>query len=448
MFRKRNIAYITLVFIVLLPFCLIFNDNIWFDESYTLALIQHSYPEIIKILKTDMHPPLYFLSLKLFCSVFSYSIISTKIFSILGYCATVYIGGILLKKYFDSQTSLVYAVAVTAIPMVFYFSVQQRAYSWGIFFVTICFLQAVIAIKEEKTKHFVFMSLAGLCAAYNHYFALLAVGIIFFCINIYVFIKKRTHLKSILLSDIIIIAGYSLWVIPLLNQAQDAADNFWLKDTELLSVVVFAVSFVIIGILLLIKGNRIFEIIFATVCILGLQAIGLAGTTLVRPFYIARYSIVIVGISACLISFAYKSMRKTVKRIVTFFLCLLCAVNLSLTVIFEYNSSINDFRISFQNELSVKDTFLYFDSSFGIMSYYYPDNEHICAYKESWFSAFENVEYMDENRTHNLISKKQKIWIVKNSSTAIPDYIQNEFNVKNSYSFKCDFNLYEVYSVK
>ena len=288
MFKKLNIPYIALAFIAILPFCLIFNDNIWFDESYTLALIQHSYPDIIKIVKTDMHPPLYFLSLKLFCSAFGYSIITTKIFSILGYIATVFIGGIILKKHFGLQTSLVYAVAVTAIPMIFYFSVQQRAYSWSIFFVTLCFLEAVIAVKKEKTKHFIFMSLAGLCASYNHYFALLAVGIIFAYINIYVFIKRRTKLKNILLSDIIIIAGYSLWVIPLLNQAQDAADNFWLKGIEPLSVVVFAVCFVIIGAFLLIKGNRVFEIVLVSVCVLGLQAIGLIGSALFRPFYIAR----------------------------------------------------------------------------------------------------------------------------------------------------------------
>ncbi|MCH5202488.1 MAG: glycosyltransferase family 39 protein [Oscillospiraceae bacterium] len=445
---KEKTSYVALAIIALLPFCLIFNDNIWFDESYTLALIQHSYPEIIEILKTDMHPPLYFLSLKLFCNTFGYSIISTKVFSILGYSATVFIGGIILKKHFDLQTSIVYAVAVTAIPMVFYFSVQQRSYSWCIFFVTICFLQAVIAIKEEKSKYFIFMAISGLFASYNHFFALLAVGIIFAYINIFVFIKKRTHLKNILLSDTIIIIGYSLWVIPLLNQAQDAADNFWLKGIEPLSVIVFAFSLVIIGIFLLIKGNRIFEVIFAAICVLCLQTIGLIGTVFIRPFYIARYSIVIVGISACLISFAYKSMGEIVKKIVIILLCLMCAVNLSLTFIFEYDYSINNFRSSFHNELSKKDVFLYFDSSFGIMSYYYPDNKHICTYKENWFSAFENLEFIEKNQIQNLVSKKQNnIWIVKNSLTKTPDYIKNLFTLKKSYSFKCDFNLYEVYSV-
>ena len=68
--QRGKLPYIILATLSLFSISLIFNDNLWFDEAYTLSLIQHSFSEIIKILKTDMHPPLYFISLKVFCEIF------------------------------------------------------------------------------------------------------------------------------------------------------------------------------------------------------------------------------------------------------------------------------------------------------------------------------------------------------------------------------------------
>ena len=78
--RYNNLSYIIFTILSLFSISLIFNNNVWFDEAYTLSLIQHNYSEVIEILKSDMHPPLYFISLKFFCEIFGYSILVTKIF--------------------------------------------------------------------------------------------------------------------------------------------------------------------------------------------------------------------------------------------------------------------------------------------------------------------------------------------------------------------------------
>lgn len=121
--QRGKLPYIILAILSLFSISLIFNDNLWFDEAYTLSLIQHSFSEIIKILKTDMHPPLYFISLKVFCEIFGYSIPITKVFSVLGYIATLSLGLTVIKKHFGRKTSTVYMLTVGAIPMSLYFSV-------------------------------------------------------------------------------------------------------------------------------------------------------------------------------------------------------------------------------------------------------------------------------------------------------------------------------------
>ena len=447
--NKTAVQTAFVVVLALLPLGLIFNDNVWFDEAYTLALIRHDYGELLDILKTDMHPPLYFLSLKAFSGLFGYSLIATKIFSVLGYSAAVLGGSLMIKKHFNAQTAVFYAAAVPAIPMMFYFSNQQRSYSWCVCFVTLCFIQAVAALREEKARNFILMAVFGLLAAYNHFFALLAVFIVIGCVNLFVIIKRRGLFKWVLISDLICVVGYSVWTVPLMTQAGKAANNFWLKGVEWISVVVFACSVLIIAACLAVRANRRLETFFAAVCVLGLQAVGLLGTVFVRPFYIGRYSVVILGIGACFLAFSFSGLRRRGETVASILLCVFCVLNLAFSAAFEYNPSIDNCRRSFGEELSEKDTFLYFDSSFGVMSYYFPDNEHLCTYREEWFSAFDKVEYVEPDKLDEALAEKQgKIWMPITSTAKIPDAVRREFNYEKKYSFVCDFNVYDVYLIE
>ena len=225
--RANHTVYIIFAVLSLFSLTLIFNDNIWFDEAYTLSLIQHNYSDIINILKSDMHPPLYFLSLKTFCCIFGYSITATKIFSAIGYIATLFLGCTIIKKHYGSKTSIIYMLTVGAVPMMLYFSVQQRSYSWSIFFVTLCFIESLFFIANKKFHHCILFAIAGLGAAYNHIYALLAVAIIFAFANIYLLIKDRNLFKRVIIADLIMVAGYSFWIIPLLNQTKSASSNFY-----------------------------------------------------------------------------------------------------------------------------------------------------------------------------------------------------------------------------
>lgn len=446
--RYNNLSYIIFTILSLFSISLIFNNNIWFDEAYTLSLIQHNYSEVIEILKSDMHPPLYFISLKFFCEIFGYSILVTKIFSVLGYIATLLLGCTVVKKHFGSDTLMVYMLTIGAIPMSLYFSVQQRSYEWCIFFVTLCFIETLLFIKSCKYRHCIIFVIAALFAAYNHIYALLAVGIIFAFLNIYIFTKSKKLIKAIILSDISIIIGYFPWIFPLLYQTEAAAGSFWLKGVEPLSVVVFASGIVISTLILAKKENRRLSVIFAITCVLSVQAIGLLVTIFIRPFYIARYSVVISGIFALLVAFGTQHIKEKVKNIICVLLCALNVACLIGTGIFEYNPSMNNFFNRFDEIASSTDTFLYCDSSFGILSYYYPENTHICTYYEPWFLAFDNVDCVNKKDIVNDIDFDNTVWFVKNELTKTPDYIKDNFILELTDTFKCDFNTFEVYSIQ
>lgn len=444
----NNLSYIIFTILSLFSISLIFNNNVWFDEAYTLSLIQHNYSEVIEILKSDMHPPLYFISLKFFCEIFGYSILVTKIFSVLGYIATLSLGCTVIKKHFGLGTSIVYMLTIGTIPMSLYFSVQQRSYEWCIFFVTLCFIEALLFIENHKSHHCILFVIAALFASYNHIYALLAVGIIFAFVNIYIFIKNRRLLKEIIISDISMIISYSLWIIPLLNQAKSASGSFWLTSVEPLSIIVFVSGIVISAVILTKKENRRLPVIFAIISILSIQFTGLFVTVFIRPLYIARYSVVVSGIFALLIAFGTKNTKGKFKKALCISLCILNIVCVVTTGMFEYNSSMNKFFDRFDKIISPSNTFIYCDSSFGIMSYYYPKSTHICTYSEPWFAAFDNVECIDKNELVVEIRNYDTVWFVKNELTKTPEYIKNDFDLELVDSFKCDFNTFNVYLAK
>ena len=140
--------------------------------------------------------------------------------------------------------------------------------------------------------------------------------------------------------------------------------------------------------------------------------------------------------------------KEKVKNIICVLLCALNVACLIGTGIFEYNPSMNNFFNRFDEIASSTDTFLYCDSSFGILSYYYPENTHICTYYEPWFSAFDNVDCVNKKDIVNDIDFDNTVWFVKNELTKTPDYIKDNFILELTDTFKCDFNTFEVYSIQ
>lgn len=441
--KKINPYFIFAVLSVIAA-SLLFSNTVWFDESYTLALIQHDYADMVEILKTDMHPPLYFVSLKCFCDIFGYSLIATKIFSLLGYVATLLLGCTIVKKQFGEEVSVIYLLSVGAIPMTLYFATQQRAYSWCIFWVTLCFIEALLLIRRNKIRHCVWFVIAALLAAYNHIFALLAVGVIFAFLNIYALIKDRSLLLKAIIADICMVFGYGAWIAPLLRQVEGAYENFWLTGVEVPSIIVFAVGILFCSLILANKKNRKLPIVFAIISVMGIQVIGLGVTIFIRPLYIGRYSVVVLGSFALLLAFAAQNYKRHMEHICVG-LSLLCLTMFVGTAVFEYNPSFNQFQNRFEEKISVSDTFVYCDSSFGIMAYYYPEYNHLCTYEEPWFAAYSNVTCIDKNNIGAEVKPNSTIWFVKKEQKAMPNYIKKNFTYELADSFVCDFHTFEVY---
>ena len=355
---RNTYLYIIICLLFFLSIGLVFSKSIWFDEPYTLALIRHDYFDIISILRDDMHPPLYFLSLKLFCQIFGYSLTVTKIFSVLGFLSTLLLGGTIIRKDYGQRAACVYEIFFANIPMVYYFSAQQRCYSWSIFWVTLCFLMGCRLMRRASVPDTLLFAGSFLCAAYNHIYALVAVAGIVCWIAVYLVWKKMYG--RIALAGGIILAGYVPWLFVLFSQTRNALNNFWQTSLEPLSLLVFGGTILwflcIIGTFVWRRAKnakspyakapyakplseqraplgsireesrRRLYVAFAMYSILFVQIVGIAVSLIFRPIYIARYAAPLMGIFALLLTFCFVNVLDKGRRTI-----LLCCI-----LLFQY----------------------------------------------------------------------------------------------------------------
>ena len=64
--NKRVLVYLAAVFAILLWIPLSITKNVAYDQAYTVAIVRHSFSEIITLCSYDVHSPLYYFIAKIF----------------------------------------------------------------------------------------------------------------------------------------------------------------------------------------------------------------------------------------------------------------------------------------------------------------------------------------------------------------------------------------------
>jgi hypothetical protein len=89
-----------------------FHTEVWFDESYTIALISHDFSEIVQIDAKDVHPVLYYFLLKIVTSIFGNSILIARLFSVLAGILIGILGFTHIRKDFGPKVGLAWQCMV------------------------------------------------------------------------------------------------------------------------------------------------------------------------------------------------------------------------------------------------------------------------------------------------------------------------------------------------
>lgn len=474
---NKKIKYLHIAVIIIGAILMIscgIHSNVWFDETYSVGMANQNWSTLIEAGAADVHPLLYYFLIKIWSYIFGGSIISLRIFSIIGMIVLSTLGFTHIRKDFNEKTGLIYSFMISFLPMTLAYSSEIRMYSWAAVFVTLTAIYALrfykviyarkekwkdISNKNELFKNATLFVIFSVCSAYIHYFALIAICVINLILLVAI-IKARKKELIWILTGCLQFIFYLPGMIIFLKQALRVSAGFWIsikypdifKDILVFNytgnlvgkewkavILIFAVSVTIFVIYRIIKyfidckKNNNNKDNYMNIAILGLViyifviAIALIASC-ITPIFTTRYTIPIFGTLTIFIAYIVSQDKyKLIRTIGASVIAVLCIANF----VAFYNENYNENNLKpeqYVNEnIQDGDIFVYSDMGVGgIFAVKYPENSQYFYNKYNWTVETAYEAYSPQMTTTRdldgvLKDYSGRIWIIDISSKELTD---------------------------
>lgn len=296
-----------------LQICFSFSQNIWLDEAFSLALISHPWGEMINLAAADVHPPLYYVILKALTGTlqqilpFVPTICLCKLVSVLPFALLLFTAATKVRRTWGNYVGGLFGFSLFAAPSLISQGVEIRMYGWAMFFVTLAYLFAYDIYTKGRKRDWAFFTLAGISAAYTHYYACIAVTPSYLFLLYTAYRKGGQSLMSWLTAALVTVVTYLPWLFIFLNQARAVSENYWITLPSLQDYyhIVFqllqdAVSIGVVCLIILLQAIAFFRnkesghsrtcyILTGILCGGATLGVGLAASYLIKPVFVFRY---------------------------------------------------------------------------------------------------------------------------------------------------------------
>lgn len=337
-----------------------FHTEVWFDEAYTIALLQHDYTEIIQIDIGDVHPVLYYLLLKTFTLLFGNSILVCRLFSVLAGILMGVIGFSHIRKDFGAKVGLVYTFLAFFLPCMSVYGTEIRMYSWTMLFTTFSGIYAYRIIKDNKVKNWALFAISSLVTAHCHYYGLVSVAIINGLLFLHIVFSKemyktegktkKKYLIVFFITALVEVLGYLPWLPIFLKQATAVSESYWiplnLSDTVMAPLgvqfygrlpiqitVVYTISmyaYLIYQIICAKKQKQNLSLICNCLLVHFILFFGmLIVTIIVKPIMYYRYMLITTGILMFPFAYFIANSQKKHQKVIS---CLIVIITLTLSI--------------------------------------------------------------------------------------------------------------------
>ena len=418
--KKINKKHIHIAIIILgILFILLsaFHENIWFDESYSVAIAKHDFTDIWKITGKDVHPPLYYWMLHIVWMIFGNNIIAFRLFSVLAIAILGILGYTHIRKDFGERVGFLFSFLTYFLPVMCTYSQEVRMYSWSCLIVTLFAIYGYRLyknIKDKKefkiqNKNLIIFGIFSICACYIHYYALAVAGIVNFFLLIYLIKNRKENtkiLRNFIILAIIQIILYIPWLLYLKGQVEHVEGGFWITlgistlieipsfqfrrqlDTNfvfdantIIALVASLAMYVYIGYRIYRAKKEkeemkpgIFSIILYVLVIIAVLIISLL---MKQSILFARYLLVITGIYIfALAFFMAKEKRTWITTIICIIILILGCISNATNIMINYDTS-NMKQIEYLKENIKPDDIIVYSNigNGGVVAAFFPENK-------------------------------------------------------------------------
>lgn len=229
--------FLLAAFVIILNGTLICDNVLWGDEAYAANLIRNNLFGIFQVLTLEEnHPPLYYLWLKMFAELFGYSGPVYHVASFVPFVVGILMAVTFFRKRFGNMPAAFFVIISGMAAPCLEYNMEVRMYALAFLGVAGSFYCAYRILCGGKIVPWIGIVLWGLVAAYSHYYALVAVGILQFITFVAAFIRFRgkVWIKGVV-SLVVFVAGYMPWLSQLFRATESVSRNWWMEEPESLS---------------------------------------------------------------------------------------------------------------------------------------------------------------------------------------------------------------------
>lgn len=201
--RSRRILpwllYLYALVLFAMHFVRIFDNSFWGDEGFSIGLAQMNVFEMLQVTAADNHPPLYYLFTQLLYHLLGNHGYVYHLSALIPYGLILILACTVIFRQFGLIPAVVVSTFASLTDTAIMFNVEARMYSLGAFFVLAAYLALHNILHSGKTSDWVIFSVASLCAAYTHYYALISVAF-FYLALLSLLPQDKSNFKKILIT--------------------------------------------------------------------------------------------------------------------------------------------------------------------------------------------------------------------------------------------------------
>lgn len=173
-FKDRQRYFLPLLLLVALGAMIVslaigMHQSVWFDEAYSIMVAKKPIGELLRLTALDTHPPLYYVLLKGWGSLFGWSELALRSLSVSAMGGAIVVAGLLLRRIFGARIALISILFVALAPMLIRYGFEIRMYAPASFIGILATYVLTRAIRAESSSKLWLYALYSLLVAVGVY---------------------------------------------------------------------------------------------------------------------------------------------------------------------------------------------------------------------------------------------------------------------------------------
>ena len=240
------------------------SEQIWADEAISINIASSLITNFWKLVINDIHPPLYYLILKGWITLFGTSVFAARSLSVIFSVLTIPFIFLIGRNIKNNQAGLIVSLLYSISPFSIYYANEVRSYSLLIFLFSIGFYLSIKCIKKPNDiKYYLFLGAIGSALIYTHYIGIVYIGVLYLSI-FFIEYRNKMYYRNIIPAILINILLYIPWIPYALEDALGGAHGYTGGVLNALNLVYYAFTYFLAPVPSKINNPYVLNIIIET----------------------------------------------------------------------------------------------------------------------------------------------------------------------------------------